>query len=483
MLWLCLYFPLLPLQVFTRSETSRSEHPALVSEQGRVICTNTTAATSGIRPGQSLATAMALDDTLHVLVRDASKETSAAHQLSRWCYRFSPMASLKSPDILLLEISSSLRLFKGLHALLQQLIRGLNVQGFTAQWGLGNTPKAAELFARSTLKQTITNIESSLLTRQLREIPVTLLDIPDKQISLLQEMGLSTFGQLLDLPRAAVGKRFGKTFLHYLQQITGERPDPQLPVSLEPRFHSELFYIEGIRNKQGLLFPVKRLLTELCDYLRTQQLDCQGFEWQFAEIKGEKRSLALSFSQPQNGFSIFLELTRIKLEAFPLSTTVHNILLTSSSLTATTPVSFSLWGGSQHSPLLSPGLLLDKLSSRLGKTALHGITCCQEQVPELAWQPLPWPQTQSSEEPLPAAKQLRPLWLLPQPAPVQQRQNHLYWQGQLTLLRGPERIDSHWWQNKPVQRDYFIAAHESGSLYWLFRDTTTRKWFVHGLFY
>lgn len=483
MLWLCLYFPLLPLQVFTRSEAGRSKHPTLVSEQGRVICTNAVAAKSGIRPGQSLNTAMALDDTLHVLLRDAPKEASTLHQLSRWCYRFSPMVSLKSPHALLLEIKGSLRLFKGLDSLLQQINHGLKEQGFTTWRGLGNTPKAAELFARSVLKQTPADIESSQLTQQLDDIPVTLLDIPDKQITLLQGMGLTALGQLLDLPRTAIGKRFGIALLHYLQQITGERPDPQLPVSPEPRFHSELFYIEGIQNKQGLLFPTKRLLTEFCDYLRAQQLDCQGFEWQFAEIKGKKQSLELSFSQPQNCFSVFLELTRIKLESLPLSTTVHNILLTSRSLMATTPVSFSLWDKLQHSPSQSPQLLLDKLSSRLGKTALHGITCCQEQVPELAWQPLSWPQAQSSEEPLPAAKQLRPLWLLPQPAPVQQRQNHLYWQGQLTLLRGPERIDSHWWQNKPVQRDYFIATHESGSLYWLFRDITTRKWFVHGLFY
>ncbi len=481
MLWLCLYFPLLPLQVFTRSE--QTERPTLASEQGLVVCTNTVAAKSGIRPGQSLTTAMALDGRLHVLSRDISKEVAALNQLSRWCYQFSPMVSLKSPHILLLEIEGSLRLFKGLGSLLKRITHGLEAQGFIGQRGLGYTPKAAELFARSALKQTPTDIKSSLLIQELREISIALLDIPGKQITLLQEMGLTTLGQVLDLPHAAIGKRFGVEFLRYLQQIMGKHPDPQLPISLEPRFHSELFYIEGIQNKQGLLFPIKRLLTELCDYLRTRQLDCQGFEWCFAEIKGKTRLLQLAFSQPQNSFSVFLELTRIKLESLPLGTAVHSVLLTSKTLIAANPAPFSLWDGLQYSSTQSPELLLDKLSARLGKDALHGIACRQEHIPELAWQPLPCTQTQPVSAPLPTVTKLRPLWLLPQPAPVQQRQEKLYWQGQLTLLRGPERIDSHWWQSPRIQRDYFVARHEQGGLYWLFRDLATRRWFVHGLFY
>ena len=75
----------------------------------------------------------------------------------------------------------------------------------------------------------------------------------------------------------------------------------------------------------------------------------------------------------------------------------------------------------------------------------------------------------------------RPRWLLAEPEPVQIHHQQLYWQGPLELLRGPERIEGNWWQ-QAICRDYFIARHDSGALYWLYQDRLNKRWFIHGLF-
>jgi len=53
----------------------------------------------------------------------------------------------------------------------------------------------------------------------------------------------------------------------------------------------------------------------------------------------------------------------------------------------------------------------------------------------------------------------------------------------LTLLDGPERVETGWWDDFDVKRDYFVARDASGAKLWLFRERSGRKgWFLHGIF-
>jgi protein ImuB len=78
----------------------------------------------------------------------------------------------------------------------------------------------------------------------------------------------------------------------------------------------------------------------------------------------------------------------------------------------------------------------------------------------------------------------RPLWLLATPEPLE-REKSQQWgrprrQGALQLLRGPERIESGWWDGADVARDYYVARDSRGSLLWIYRDVL--GWFLHGVF-
>jgi protein ImuB len=53
----------------------------------------------------------------------------------------------------------------------------------------------------------------------------------------------------------------------------------------------------------------------------------------------------------------------------------------------------------------------------------------------------------------------------------------------LTLLHGPERIESGWWDAADVQRDYYVARDGQGACWWIFRAPGARPaWFLHGCF-
>ena len=54
----------------------------------------------------------------------------------------------------------------------------------------------------------------------------------------------------------------------------------------------------------------------------------------------------------------------------------------------------------------------------------------------------------------------------------------------LRLMRGPERIESGWWDPALTVRDYFVAEDAAAARYWIYRerDAEHARWFLHGLY-
>jgi len=80
----------------------------------------------------------------------------------------------------------------------------------------------------------------------------------------------------------------------------------------------------------------------------------------------------------------------------------------------------------------------------------------------------------------------RPLWLLDKPRFLREQSGLPQCDGPLSLLAGPERIESGWWDEAEhdalgdVRRDYFIALSMRAQWLWIFRNRA--GWFLHGLF-
>ena len=75
----------------------------------------------------------------------------------------------------------------------------------------------------------------------------------------------------------------------------------------------------------------------------------------------------------------------------------------------------------------------------------------------------------------------RPFWLLEEPEPLEEVGYAPHYRGRLTLVAGPERIESGWWHGEDVVRDYFIARTGDDALVWIYRSRGER-WYLHGLF-
>jgi protein ImuB len=154
------------------------------------------------------------------------------------------------------------------------------------------------------------------------------------------------------------------------------------------------------------------------------------------------------------------------------------------------------------------GMLLDRLSGRLGRRSVFTPRAVADAQPEHAWMPAPpvpaggAPSRHRSRETqqrpggmhgqVPAAPQRRPVWLLPRPRrlevvsvvpdgpPVRFRRQSQWLR--VAQAQGAERIETAWWRGPCVRRDYWIVEVESGERYWIFRRLPDGAWFIHGLF-
>ncbi|MBT4521181.1 MAG: DNA polymerase Y family protein [Halieaceae bacterium] len=471
--WLCLRFDLLPLQCLNRSE----DKPVVVLAGARVVRSNDCATALGIKEGMSSATVRALTDSgsTVLLERNTDTERRCLQQLCCWAYTITPTLYTYREDCLLLEIGGCLNLFKGLEALLEKVASGIRSRSYRVQYGLAATPKAAWLlsFAEG---NTAVDFQRDL-SRRLAPLPLTLLDEFSRTVDSLHRAGLYTLGDILSLPTSALGRRCGKDFTLFLQQVLGVREDLQIDYQPPEAYSDDYWFGYEVKANDELLPTMQLLLQALCQFLRNTQLQTQEIAWRLIGIDGKLCEIVVRSTSSHSTWESWYQLTRIHLDQIRLTAGVEGLTLSCHSLRAGQLESIDLFRPhSEREPL---GSLLDRLRSRLGLQAIEKVGCRDEHLPELALHLDSDNPDHDHSKGLECAQ--RPFWLMPQPQTLKQHGRHLYWNGVLSLVYGPERIEDNWWL-EPVSRDYYIAKCRSGQHYWVFRDRLAKHWFIHGVF-
>jgi protein ImuB len=481
--WICLHFAQLPLEVFSRAEAL--DVPWIVAEgQGRrrvVLLGNALAEAAGIRPGMAVSAACALTQNLRISERDTTAESRALASLASWAGRFTPLVSIQPPQSLLLEIGGSLRLFGGHFALRREIRRDLAALGFQATMGSAPTPLAAALLARAGNTEPVTELRD--LPRVLRELPLELLELEERQLRALRAMGLRRLGDLLRLPRAGLAQRFGITLVERIERLLGQRPDPRLPWRSPPRFMQTLTLPAETSDTEALLFPARRLLLELEAFLRRHEAGAQRLRWTLGHERQSPTCLELELSASTRDPQHLLVLLRERLTRTALPHPVVTLTLEVNETCPLAPQMATLDG--DDNPAEDWPQLVERLRARLGDEAVLGLNCLADHRPERAWHPAPPGLGGITANLALKSGAVRPLWLLAEPflltsesdTPLLPNGERLY------LLQGPERIESGWWDGADTARDYYVARDAMHARYWIYRERRApRRWFLHGYF-
>ena len=337
------------------------------------------------------------------------------------------------------------------------------------------TPTAAAWLARAGVEK---HIAPSRLESALARLPVALLEEDAKAIEALGNIGVRTIGELIALPRAGMARRFGQRLIDELDKALGIRPDPRTWYQTPASFSSRIELPAAVDDSEQLLFAARRLVLQLCGYLSGRGAGVARFTFELLHEGEQPTHCVVGLVAPAADAEHFMRLSRERLQRIALPRPVIAMALAAEAIEPLPKLSSSLFpDGLQAAGAWQK--LVEQLRARLGKEAVSGLALCAEHRPEYASLGI---EPGSAENPA-AHFGARPLWLLAQPLALQERQGLPHYQGALELIKGPERIESGWWDGGDVKRDYFHARNPDGALLWIYRERQLDgRWQLHGLF-
>ena len=273
----------------------------LPSSRGLVItAANQTAREEGIHIGQVLADARAAIPSLLTRPGEPEQDRRKLHALAYGAGRYGPARNVEGPDGLWVDITGVSHLFGGERQLSQDCIERLRQAGFHAQIGIADTLAAAFILARygagrrsgcdgvaiAAAKDKARQKSSNTLSLQatadaIASLPVEGLRLETQTIILLKRLGLRSIGQLYDIPRSALTRRFrdlkfrgagrikdreglAQAVLVRLDLALGREPDPRRSLTEPPHYIVRQSYPDLLMTSEGLEAACQQLAAELC---------------------------------------------------------------------------------------------------------------------------------------------------------------------------------------------------------------------------
>jgi protein ImuB len=513
-----------------QAQDPSATRPVGVAQAHRIVRASPLACEAGIQEGQSCATARAICPDILLIERDPISEANALRQLACCALRFTPQVSLIEPGPridhtgLILEIGRSLRLFGGAESLAGQLRADIDQQGFASRLCAAPTPTGAWLLAQYRDGELLDGLEP--LREALSRLPVDVLLSSTPHQETLGAAGLRSLGQLLHLPRAGLARRFGRPMLDEIDRALGERPDPYPTFTPPPRFQAQLDLAAALEDTGLLLHAAKRLILQLCGWLRARQTGASRIDLLVGHGGGRPPTvISLRLERPSRDadhltFLLGEQLQRCRLPAPAQSLELH------CEHTGDTLDSIDELFPNPALYAEQIDRLLERLQARLGHDQVQRLSVDPDHRPERAQRSAPGstrqrsPRVPLNKSRLPGSSLIpdsayssgagrpygvtgpggisgtsacpwplpRPLWLVDPPIALGERNNRPYLDSPMRLLAGPERIETGWWEHALAQRDYFIAEDASHRLFWVFMARLPRAngsgkqagWFLHG---
>jgi protein ImuB len=488
-LWLAVRFPTLPITALTELQ----ETPQAVADKHHVVAANRAALAAGVHPGMDVTTARLLGNTT-LIRRDEQLEEAALSSLELHLYQITPHIQrqlVQTPLALglILEISTCLGLFGGTEKLVAEAADILRNTHHQFVMALGHTAAAAWLLTK-TSSPSLLEPSREEITRQLKELPVDVLDLAEHRDQ-LQKMGFATLGDIAAQINAtrvdSLRKRLGHEFSVYLsdlfdiaQRSLFEKPVPLIKPNEE--FNEGIQFDFPVTAVQHLQLSMECLLQKAEERWRRRQLECQSIEWRLKAIDDRSEIVVVEADKPQMNWQLFYDLTVIHFEHRELPFEVDALQLHCRRETPVENRDLSLnFPGKKNTSAMDFERTAAKLRARVGDTKVYKLSYEDAFLPERSQARLPLSKPARQTLPPVHSVASRPSWLFTTPETVDMRGNRLYWRGYLELLSGPERIAGNWWEGTQA-RDYYIAKrHDSLSL-WIYRDLVSKRWFVHGVF-
>lgn len=508
--------------------SAEEEAPTVIwHRQGRiarVLLCSKQAEVLGIRPGMTLAEAIALAgrENLRGQAWDPVADRRVLEALGYFCQQFSPQVAVDpgiATGMVWIDITTTAFYFGGEEALCCRLAQALSPLGLTFRIAVADTASATWAIchygwekedSQNRAEGTWRIIPPGKTAEALRPLPVACLRVEEEVVDLLSQLGIYTLDQLARVPPQEWCCRFGPQLWRRWQEAIGHLPEAlsflPTPETLKVCLASEW----PIEERDDLLRALSGLVDKILPPLVAKNEGVLALRCVLGEETGtppRRREIPveLLFHQPTVNREHILGVLEVRLEGVSYQGGIRQVELLVLQTAPLSAAQGSFGFAGQVCQRSRPGQIsqvVDRLQARLGSGAICLPVLTGEVQPERSWAASPvggrlpasadrppgWGKNQAEKgKALP-----RPATLLAQPIPVRYvimcplgTPAQFVFKGKhyrVVRAWGPERIETGWWRGQKVRRDYYRAETITGQRFWLFRQLDTGQWFLHGFF-
>jgi len=294
----------LPTRLPTGATPARPPRPFALTETGpaglTIAAATPAARVLGVVPGLGLSDARARVPHLATAPIDRAADQAALQALGLWLIRLAPLVALDGPDGLMLDTTGCAHLYGGEAGLMAELSRLLDRDGLPHRLGLAGTQAAAAALARAAPG---TGLPPGAEAEGLASLPMTALRLSDEAETLLRRFGLTRIGQLYDIDRKALARRFpsrsaADAVLLRRDQALGQRAAPLDPLRPAPAHSVHLPCPEPIGSSDAVRQGLDQLAHQLCDRLAAQGQGARGFTLLAFHADGRHDSISVQTARP-----------------------------------------------------------------------------------------------------------------------------------------------------------------------------------------
>ncbi len=470
MLWACILFPHLGLDSVLRRHPEPDKPLVIVggpAQRREILAVNASAAAAGLHPGQRLAAAHALLAHFAMIEHDPDAIERWQRFLAAWAYRFSSQVWAGWPNAIVLEAKASFQIMGQWPKFEAALRQDLTELGFRHRIALAPTAHAARVLAG--VADGVAILHDAQLENVLARVPVRRACLPGDTGERLHAMGIRHLRQLFALPRDGLRRRFGSELLLCLDRMLGQAPELLTFYRPPDVFDVRVELNYEISNHLALIFPLRRLVSDLAAYLAGRDGGVQTFVVRLEHEDHPPTDMPVGLLAAERDPRMLFELTKTRLEQVRIPKPVVAVRLIARQLPPFVPTGQDLFE-TRPAQSVPWQQLRERLRARLGNDAVYQIAPRADPRPEHAW------QRQDGQRLLgDLDRPARPTWLLRRPIPL--REAHP------VILAGPERLESGWWDGDDARRDYYILETARGQRAWAFAPVGQQgSWMLHGWF-
>lgn len=468
----------------------------------------------------SLALAEALCPGIYNEPFDAIRDYTALYTLAVWCLRYSPLVGLDS-ELHTAHGKGELNSLSSLHYGIiidlsgTERLHGPSRNVATTLWKLfrqqariavAPTIGSAWALSRYAESPLVVALSPSELPDALAPLSTLALRITPQSAAALSDVGIDTIGELLTLPKHALSARFGKALLSRLHQALGEHEERLRVVEPPTSYERRKIFEPPLIHRRAIVVAIEHIFKDLIAELSARQIEAGYFSLSISDTAAATTHKEFPLASATNSMKHLLEILEPIIDSMRFCGEIREIYLRAHSLTRSTTQQRSFTAHQHESTDIarSHSELLNSVSLRIGKERVVRAVVHDSFIPErcFSYNSITERTTSDSsqravmEPRSPYNLRERPPTLLATPEPINtlamlpdKPPSRIQWRGKhLSIISGagPERIAPEWWRthlhnDSFVGRDYFTIQDDAGRWLWVFREASSQRWFVHGV--